>query len=287
MNSPPVNSKQDSVSTTTTSSSSVQRRKSSLSLGARFNGGVGKTFKVIVLGQASVGKTALTVRFVTKRFIWEYDPTLEMIYKHRVLPPPDENGQDYPVEFEILDTAGQEEYSEEKLKWADAFIIVYSITDRCSFEEVMRLTFLCCRAKRNCSYEPVVLIIGNKTDLKYDRIVGRNEAQTLSEALKCSFLELSVRESHEDVQKAFLTLYNDFKCRKKTPGNLSPKFLGKKRRGQSNSYPKIDLDSNPPKPRERSISFTGLSDLWNGNILLPESEVITEEDIKPMKAIIS
>lgn len=31
----------------------------------------------------------------------------EMIYKHRVLPPPDENGQDYPVEFEILDTAGQ------------------------------------------------------------------------------------------------------------------------------------------------------------------------------------
>lgn len=57
MNSPPVNSKPDSVSTTTTSSSSVQRRKSSLSLGARFNGGVGKTFKVIVLGQASVGKT--------------------------------------------------------------------------------------------------------------------------------------------------------------------------------------------------------------------------------------
>lgn len=180
----------------------------------------------------------------------------------------------------------QEENSEEKLRWADAFIIVYSISDRCSFEEVMRLKFLCNRAKRNCcSHEPVILIIGNKTDMTYDRIVGRSEAETLARTLKCSFKELSVRESHDGARDAFMSLYGDYKDRKKSTASMSPKFLGKRRRGQSSD--KIDLDSNPPKPRERSISFTGLSDLWNWNSLFPETEVITEEEyVKPKEATI-
>uniref|UniRef100_A0A8C3UV06 small monomeric GTPase n=1 Tax=Catharus ustulatus TaxID=91951 RepID=A0A8C3UV06_CATUS len=49
--------------------------------------------------QAGVG--ALTVRFITRRFIGDYDPTLEMIYRHVAVI----DGE--MVHFEILDTAGQ------------------------------------------------------------------------------------------------------------------------------------------------------------------------------------
>uniref|UniRef100_A0A8C5UG16 small monomeric GTPase n=1 Tax=Malurus cyaneus samueli TaxID=2593467 RepID=A0A8C5UG16_9PASS len=44
---------------------------------------------------------ALTVRFITRRFIGDYDPTLEMIYRHVAVM----DGE--MVHFEILDTAGQ------------------------------------------------------------------------------------------------------------------------------------------------------------------------------------
>lgn len=140
----------------------------------------------------------------------------------------------------------------------------------------MRLKFLCSRAKRNCSYDPVVMIIGNKVDLKYDRIVGRKEAELLAKTLGCNFMELSVRESAEDVYTAFLNLYSDYKDRKKSGTTVSPKFLGRKRNSQGSA--KLDLDSNPPRPRERSTSFIGVPDIWNKNFLFAGSEVMEEDD---------
>uniref|UniRef100_A0A3B3I9X3 small monomeric GTPase n=1 Tax=Oryzias latipes TaxID=8090 RepID=A0A3B3I9X3_ORYLA len=57
--------------------------------------------KLAVFGRAGVGKSALVVRFLTRRFIWEYDPTLESTYRHQA------NIDDEVVTMEILDTAGQ------------------------------------------------------------------------------------------------------------------------------------------------------------------------------------
>lgn len=60
-----------------------------------------KSLKVMVLGQSGVGKTAMVVRFITKRFIGEYDPNLEKIYTHNTI-----LDNDY-AQFDILDAAGQ------------------------------------------------------------------------------------------------------------------------------------------------------------------------------------
>uniref|UniRef100_A0A4W5RA24 small monomeric GTPase n=1 Tax=Hucho hucho TaxID=62062 RepID=A0A4W5RA24_9TELE len=57
--------------------------------------------KLAVFGRAGVGKSALVVRFLTRRFIWEYDPTLESTYRHQA------TIDDEVVTMEILDTAGQ------------------------------------------------------------------------------------------------------------------------------------------------------------------------------------
>ncbi|XP_049791952.1 uncharacterized protein LOC126199215 isoform X2 [Schistocerca nitens] len=71
---------------------------SRLGLGPR---GQPRTLRVMVLGQAGVGKSALVVRFITKRYIGEYDPTLEKVYHFQTVM----DGE--AVLFEILDTAGQ------------------------------------------------------------------------------------------------------------------------------------------------------------------------------------
>ncbi|XP_062569007.1 ras-related protein R-Ras2-like [Saccostrea cucullata] len=79
--------------------------------------------KIVVLGCPGVGKTALTVRYLTKRFIGEYSPTLESIYKLQTTVDDDD------VRLEILDTAGQDQeyWKDGYALWADCFVFVYSI----------------------------------------------------------------------------------------------------------------------------------------------------------------
>lgn len=170
-----------------------------------------RTVRIVILGQAAVGKTAVAVRFITKRFIGEYDPTLETIYRHQI-----SIGGDM-VHFEILDTAGQEEDAlliEEKIKWGDGFVVVYSVTDRCSFDEVMRLCFLINHiyslssgGRRSAPEPPPVIIVANKNDLHWDRMVSREEGERLAQGLKLPFRDISVRDSWEEAVGVFHTLY--------------------------------------------------------------------------------
>ncbi|XP_033101840.1 ras-related and estrogen-regulated growth inhibitor-like isoform X2 [Anneissia japonica] len=216
--------------------------------------------------------SALTVRFITRRFIWEYDPTLEMTYRHRTF----FASEMTPVDFEILDTAGQENKTEDKIKWADAYIIVYSINDRCSFNEVMRSKFLITRARKNAAHDPAILIIGNKSDLERDRLVDRSEGEQLANALGCGFNELSVCESFEDVHNAFEKLYIDYKCKKKL---TTPPIFARRRKL---SAPKQDTMIETPKPRQRSTSFfslsTGLNVSRPASLDEPSSEHSDAED---------
>ncbi|NWX83531.1 RERG inhibitor, partial [Nothoprocta pentlandii] len=133
---------------------------------------------------------ALTVRFITRRFIGDYDPTLEMIYRHVAVIDGDS------VHLEILDTAGQEDslQLEEKIKWGEGFAVVYSVTDRCSFDEVLRLCFLVRHlhgGARRAGERPPLVLVANKKDLQGDRMVATAEGESLAKALELPFLEIS------------------------------------------------------------------------------------------------
>ena len=62
-------------------------------------------FKIVILGSGGVGKSALTIRLITDNFLEEYDPTIEDSYQKTLVV----NGES--TQINILDTAGQEEYS--------------------------------------------------------------------------------------------------------------------------------------------------------------------------------
>ncbi len=61
-------------------------------------------YKLVVLGRGGVGKSCLTMRFVSNQFLEEYDPTIEDSYRKRVCI------DDESCLLDILDTAGPEEY---------------------------------------------------------------------------------------------------------------------------------------------------------------------------------
>ena len=85
-------------------------------------------YSYIILG---VGKSALTIQFIQSHFVDEYDPTIEDSYRKQC--PIDSE----PALLDVLDTAGQEEYSamrEQYMRTGEGFLLVYSITSRNSFE---------------------------------------------------------------------------------------------------------------------------------------------------------
>ncbi|XP_022236631.1 ras-related and estrogen-regulated growth inhibitor-like [Limulus polyphemus] len=186
-----------------------------------------KTLKVMVLGLAGVGKSALTVRFITKRFIGDYDPTLEDVYTHET------SVNNESVIFHILDSAGHSHdtepfFLESNIRWADTFILMYSVTDKCSFDECNRLKFLINLYNKRCRIlgtqlfpghftDVPVLLVGNKADQYGDRMISRAEGERRSHEIGCvGFHEISVRESIDDVERVFRDLYQNWKTWNKT-----------------------------------------------------------------------
>uniref|UniRef100_A0A8V0YZV2 RAP2C, member of RAS oncogene family n=1 Tax=Gallus gallus TaxID=9031 RepID=A0A8V0YZV2_CHICK len=91
-----------------------------------------REYKVVVLGSGGVGKSALTVQFVTGTFIEKYDPTIEDFYRKEI------EVDSSPSVLEILDTAGTEQFASMRdlyIKNGQGFILVYSLVNQQSFQK--------------------------------------------------------------------------------------------------------------------------------------------------------
>lgn len=159
-----------------------------------------KARKIAVVGSRSVGKSSITVKYVEDHYVELYYPTIENQFSKLI----NYKNQEYAIE--ILDTAGQDEFSimnEKHLIGIHGYLLVYSIASRQSFEliEVIRDKIL---NSIGTDQMPIVLI-GNKLDLNYQRQVEFSEGAALAKSFGCKFLETSVKENI-NVDKAFETL---------------------------------------------------------------------------------
>ncbi|KAI8772689.1 ras-related protein Rab5 [Biomphalaria glabrata] len=90
------------------------------------------------------------------------------------------------------------------VRWADGFVLVYSVTSRQTFEvlaEVRRRL----EDMKKVNHVPVILL-GNKADLAHVRQVTQDEGARLAAELSCSFMEVSASEDVTKVTDAFHTL---------------------------------------------------------------------------------
>eukprot|EP00300_Choanocystis_sp_HF-7_P008753 c16087_g1_i2.p1 GENE.c16087_g1_i2~~c16087_g1_i2.p1 ORF type:complete len:189 (+),score=32.04 c16087_g1_i2:60-626(+) len=152
-------------------------------------------YKLVVLGGGGVGKSALTIRLVTDNFLEEYDPTIEDSYRKQVVI------DNETALLDILDTAGQDEYSSMQDQWmreGKGFLLVYSITSRSTFEEMVTFREKILRSK-DSENVPMVLV-GNKCDLEAERAVQWAEGKELADQWGCRFMESSAKEkiNHEE-----------------------------------------------------------------------------------------
>ncbi|XP_072020376.1 ras-related and estrogen-regulated growth inhibitor-like protein [Amphiura filiformis] len=193
--------------------------------------------RVTVLGAANSGKTALIVRYLTKRFIGEYERNKEYTYRQRLLI------EDELVNMEILDTIFCEQENEELslqtscFKWADGIILLYNITDRRSFYQIPKIQDAILRYRGKNQVPPSIILVGNKTDFASEsRQVGYDEAHKLALTYGIPFYEISVRESYEQVDLCFKVLISELRTNlTKKKNSRWPSF--KSLRKRSVSYP--------------------------------------------------
>lgn len=128
--------------------------------------------------------------------------------------------------LEVLDTAGQEEYTALRDQWirdGEGFVLVYSITSRASFSRIQKFYNQIKMVKESAnsgspsgaSYlgSPIhtpsgpslpvpVMLVGNKSDKAVERAVSAQEGQALAKDLGCEFVEASAKNCI-NVEKAF------------------------------------------------------------------------------------
>ncbi|XP_054891889.1 ras-related and estrogen-regulated growth inhibitor-like protein [Poeciliopsis prolifica] len=171
---------------------------------------------IVVMGTENVGKSAMTVRLLTRRFIGEYGD-IESIYSQSFIV----DGRE--VTLNIWDSPYSQDLSVEtshvhkKIQWADGFVLVYSICDRASFNAISRLVQKI-KSTRDCfSRDKVpIVIVGNKKDLHHRRTVLSEDGRMLALSMDCLFYEVSAAENYHSVVSVFNGLVDRMKNAKLT-----------------------------------------------------------------------
>jgi len=186
--------------------------------------GLVREYKLVVVGGGGVGKSALTIQFIQSHFVNEYDPTIEDSYRKQCVI------DDEVALLDVLDTAGQEEYSamrEQYMRTGEGFLLVYSITSRSSFEEISTFHQQILRVKDKDQF-PIV-VVANKSDLEYDRQVGQHEGREQARHFGCAFRETSAKhrtgvdEAFHDLVREIRKYNKDQQIGRPTPTNQQSK----------------------------------------------------------------
>merc|ERR1711991_993772 len=172
-----------------------------------------------------VGKSALTIQLIQNHFIEEYDPTIEDSYRKQV------TIDHETCLLDILDTAGQEEYSamrDQYMRTGEGFLLVYAITSRSSFDEIATFREQILRVKDKESV-PMVLV-GNKADLEDERQVTGQEGIDMGRNYNCPVLETSAK-TRVNVEEAFYQLVREIRKDRAASGAGAAKGKGGKKGG--------------------------------------------------------
>ncbi|KAF9113145.1 Ras GTPase [Mortierella sp. AM989] len=195
-----------------------------------------REYKLVVVGGGGVGKSALTIQFIQSHFVDEYDPTIEDSYRKQCVI------DDEVALLDVLDTAGQEEYSamrEQYMRSGEGFLLVYSITSRNSFEEISTFYQQILRVKDK-DFFPIILV-ANKCDLEHERQVSTHEGRELAKQFSSRLIETSAKQ-RINVDESFYNLVREIRRFNKETHSSQPLNGGYSQQGQGYGNQMDDKD---------------------------------------------
>ena len=158
--------------------------------------------KLVLLGDAGVGKSCIVSRFVKGSFDARMETTVGAAYQTKTLEPSTLSGLDEPTKYQIWDTAGQERFRSLAAMYyrgTQAAIVVYDVTSETSFQGAKRWLD---ELREQGGENVVVILAGNKVDLVDARQVRGEEARSFAEMRGLVHVETSAK-SGTNVDKIF------------------------------------------------------------------------------------
>ena len=148
-------------------------------------------FKLLIIGNSSVGKTSVLFRYADEQFSSAFVSTVGIDFKIKTI---ERNGQ--KIKLQIWDTAGQERYrtiTTAYYRGALGFLLMYDITNEESFNAVADWST---QIKTYGWESAQIILVGNKSDMEYDRVVSRERGQELAHNLGYDFFEVSAKSGY-------------------------------------------------------------------------------------------
>uniref|UniRef100_A0A8C9DPJ1 Ras-related protein Rab-3 n=2 Tax=Lemuridae TaxID=9445 RepID=A0A8C9DPJ1_PROSS len=177
-------------------------------------------FKLLIIGNSSVGKTSFLFRYADDTFTPAFVSTVGIDFKVKTV-----YRHEKRVKLQIWDTAGQERYrtiTTAYYRGAMGFILMYDITNEESFNAVQDWAT---QIKTYSWDNAQVILVGNKCDMEEERVVPTEKGRLLAEQLGFDFFEASAKENIS-VRQAFERLV-DAICDKMSDSlDTDPSVLG-------------------------------------------------------------
>lgn len=154
----------------------------------------------MLIGDSAVGKSNLLSRFSKDEFRLDSKPTIGVEFAYRNV-----HVGDKIIKAQIWDTAGQERFraiTSSYYRGALGALLIYDITRRTTFVNIKKWLF---ELREFANPDTVVVLVGNKSDLRHSREVEEEEGKSLAESEGLCFLETSALEN-VNVEEAFLVM---------------------------------------------------------------------------------
>lgn len=146
--------------------------------------------KVVFLGDASVGKSCLTVRFMRDEFLEFQDPTIGAAFLSKHI-----TYQGRQINLEIWDTAGQERYrslAPMYYRGAKIAVVVYDITQQNTLDSAKNWVNELNEKHSECT----IILVGNKSDLEEDRVIDKDRVIEYAAERNIINIEASAKSGH-------------------------------------------------------------------------------------------
>lgn len=156
-----------------------------------------KTLKIAIMGGGGAGKSCLTYKYTHDKFVDNYQPTIEDSYDLIV------EILDKSYKVEILDSAGTGQFIAMRdiyIKDNDGFILVYSVVEDTTFDEVKEIYDNIIKIKKHGAMGTLddsdftsvpIILCASKCDLKGRRVVSTEEGKKIASDWGCPYVEVS------------------------------------------------------------------------------------------------
>ena len=146
-------------------------------------------YKVLLLGDSTVGKTCFLMRYTDNTFQEIHMSTIGLDYRLKTMT----LNSGKQVKVQIWDTAGQDRFraiTKNYYKGAHGIILIYDVTNQITFDNV---TNWITQIKEEASDKVTIFLVGNKIDDEKNRKVETEEGKKLAEEFKLKFYETSAK----------------------------------------------------------------------------------------------